>query len=190
MILLLLLFSQVDLKEPDYAVRVFAWEGEPWHSARIVGSGVAISDNTVLTAYHVVKNRASMYTGKTGKMGGAHIISYNDEFDVALLGTHTMIGVKPIALAHANLTQPCWAGGFASEAFLAKKMEHLSLNDKHLWIRSDSRLLTNSGDSGGPVVQDGKLIGLVLGANSDKERVNIYVRCAYVPSFYPWLSRK
>jgi S1-C subfamily serine protease len=138
------------------------------------GTGFAVSESHILTAYHTVSGKEALWVGPVeGKWAKAQLIKSSTELDLALLSAE--IHAKPLSIANWDdvpIGVEAFVIGYPQPTIqgLSKKITQGIVNG----TRSDkesspwSKLFqlsaeVNKGNSGGPVVAaDGSVIGMVL----------------------------
>jgi S1-C subfamily serine protease len=166
------------------------------------GTLVAISDGQglVLTAAH-------LFDGGTGPITvefdghsplGARLLAIDAKLDVAALWIYAPAGIKPVPIAENDpaLGERLEIWGYGPNrfrSFLATVSEPLTIvgdrPDSLIGAQGiENRMVTIPGDSGGPMVQDGELVGVhwgYRGAEDDPRRCVHAVGCHELRS---WLQ--
>jgi hypothetical protein len=142
-------------------------------------------EGVVLTAAHVVEDRKGPITVEffDGQISGARLLAIDPKLDVAALVIYAPRGIEPVPVATANpeLGQKVeiWGYGpkkFRSFAALVSRPIVLTGDAPETLIGArgvDKGEVTIPGDSGGPMIQDGKLVGVhwgYRGAAADPRR--------------------
>jgi S1-C subfamily serine protease len=137
--------------QPDYIVResIVRVEGD-----NIIGSGVIIGTNRILTAAHVIEELDEIFVVVNGKRIKATVVSVQAKLDLALLLVPTG-DVEPLNLLVGSL-QPeddVWAMGYAlGDRLVAMAGEYKGSYDRKLY----SSASVNYGQSGGGLVSCSK----------------------------------
>lgn len=160
MLLLLLVCGQISLEQSDAqkaTVIISTISGNNTYS----GSGVVIeSGDRVLSCNHILHSDTPRVKFFDKRVINATIIFNDKDLDFSILSIAAQPDITPIKIADEfRLDIECESWGYAPRHFWSKK--HTVHNDG--WFKST--VFPCSGDSGGPVVQDGKLIGIILGIN-------------------------
>lgn len=136
------------------------------------GSAVLIDKNKVLTAFHVVKGKHSVFALCGEKLVELRPIAFSPQLDLAVAEYTQDCDIKPITLAKENPPIPAdiyaigYPGGFG---FMVTKgvVSSYTLDDERiLCMWSDVKVWY--GNSGGPVINNqGELVGIILALSSD-----------------------
>ena len=168
----------------DAVVKIYAvsnsWDyGEPWQMAgqeSCSGSGCIIAGKRILTNAHVVGDQTFIQVRKAGdpRKYTARLESVAHECDLALLRVDEASffeGVEPVQIGElAALKDEVAVYGFPMGGDKLCITEGVVSRVEHsLYYHSYARLLTcqidaaiNPGSSGGPVIKDGKLVGVAF----------------------------
>lgn len=144
------------------------------------GTGTVVctdrSGSTVLTAAHIVRGAQSV----TVYNRPARVLAVDDKLefgrDIALLHVPGLHGLRPIPVATTSLTagRTVRLWGFGSESQRGY-FDAPALSDA--WVKAVAR----EGDSGGPVVADGAIVGVINGVSNDGQTV--ITPCHHVREF-------
>lgn len=144
------------------------------------GTGTVVcadrSGSTVLTAAHVVRGAQSV----TVYDRPARVLAVDDRLasgrDIALLHVPGLHGLRPIPVATTSITagRTVRLWGFGSESERGY-FDAPALSDA--WVKAVAR----EGDSGGPVVADGAIVGVINGVSNDGQTV--ITPCHHVREF-------
>ncbi|KAK1442160.1 trypsin-like serine proteases domain containing protein [Babesia gibsoni] len=181
-----------DSTDPNYA--------QPWQMRRqlkSIGSGFAIGGRLVLTNAHCVswQNRCLLRKhGSTVKYPG-RIIEIGHECDLALLTVDDEAfweGVHPLELGEVpNLHDAVTVVGYPTGGDnLCITSGVVSRVDVNTYAHSNFRLLCaqidaaiNAGNSGGPVLKDGKVIGVAFQAYDEAQNIGYIIPTCIVRQF-------
>jgi S1-C subfamily serine protease len=168
----------------DAVVKIYtvsnSWDyAEPWQMSgqeSCSGSGCIIANERILTNAHVVENQTFMQVRKTGdpKKYTARLEKVAHECDLALLRVEDKSffgGIVPVEIGElAQLKDAVAVYGFPIGGDKLCITEGVVSRVEHsTYLQSHARLLTcqidaaiNPGSSGGPVIKDGKLVGVAF----------------------------
>jgi len=151
---------------------------EPWNSSmrRSTGSGAIIKGNRVLTNAHVVANHTFIEVERYGqrKRYIAKVISVSHQADLALLKVEDKTffsGVKPLTFGTLpNVEQKIVVYGYPmGGSTLSATIGVVSRVEHHRYAHSGESFLAiqvdaavNPGNSGGPALSAGKIVGVVM----------------------------
>lgn len=168
---------------PDYRA---PWNGG--HTTAGTGTGFLIGDNKFLTNAHVVSNSRLVYVKKVNnpRPYKARIVHIAHDCDLAMLELDdpaAFVGVKPFDLGNIpklNTTvivvgYPIGGERISVTRGVVSRIDfrpysHSSV-DYHLTIQIDAAI--NFGNSGGPVLQDGKVVGVAFQGYSGAVAQNV-----------------
>lgn len=173
--------------------QLYAIQGATVPIATDIGTGTAfaVSDNnTLLTAYHVVKGAKKVYASYVSGDVSIEVIDMDPSLDLALLRIS-----KP-TMSHLKLTdqydvgEPVYLNGYPGNAFNAGQASlssgiisrllnnsDLRLNDKKTpvgleLVQTDTA--TNPGNSGGALVSECGVVGVMVSVSSSDDILNQY----------------
>jgi len=190
---------------------------EPWssHVEEFSGSGCIISGQRILTNAHVVTDATYVEVLKNGetKRYEAEVLSIDHEADLALVkvkdksffeGTKSLdIGKLPELQKEVNVYGfPMGGDTLSITKGVVSRIEHQSYahsNKMLMAIQIDAAI--NYGNSGGPALADGKVIGLVMQGNSYGEGLGYIIPASVINHYlddmkdekydgYPYLGLK
>jgi len=178
---------------PDYR--------RPWQTKgtrTITGSGCIIEGNRILTNAHVVSDQTFIQVKRNGdpKKYIAKVDAIGHECDLAVLSVKDaqfFNNVQPIQFgALPNLRDSITVIGYPQGGNkLSTTVGVISRIELTSYSISSRRLLTvqidaaiNSGNSGGPVVQDGKLIGIAMQAFTRGQNIGYIIPMPIVRHFF------
>jgi S1-C subfamily serine protease len=180
---------------PDYE--------QPWQTlgaAPSTGSGAIVKTPQglhILTNAHVVEDATFIEVRREGQARKtvAKVVSYGEACDLALLSVEDPAffeGVKPIPIGKLpSLGDPVTVLGFPIGG------EHLSVTEGvvsrielTMYVQNERNLLSvqidaaiNAGNSGGPVVVDGKLVGIAFQSLEEAENIGYVIPTPVVQHF-------
>jgi S1-C subfamily serine protease len=186
--------SQTDVDIGSAMVKIYAVNGklqclDPWNilkKNKVRGSGFIIKGNRILTSAHVVANLnlKSLEVQKYGesKKYKGRILYISYEADLALLTVDNkefFLNVKPIELGNLpEVQQNVLIFGFPEGNELTVNKGILVRIKHQIYKHSNSSFLAGEiyapvspGNSGGPVIIDGRAVGLIMQA---KKSENLY----------------
>lgn len=172
----------------------------PWQRAGAdlsTGSGVILEGNRILTAAHVVEGAVSIEVKRTG-MGDRFVATaafVGDDCDLALLTVEdprVFDGVEPLRLGDMPAVQdPVKAYGFpVGGETISVTSGILSRVEVSTYAHSFEDLLLaqidaplNPGNSGGPVVADGALVGIAVQSLAEGESIGYMIPVPIIRHF-------
>ncbi len=137
------------------------------------GTGWLAAASKVVTNHHVISGCRGLRVQSPRGAGGARLVGYDRDNDLALLDVPTLADVKPATLratGSATLGEPIMFAGFPLRAFVSDEL-HVSTGIVSALAgpKGDRRYIqlgaaVQPGDSGGPVMDgSGQVIGVVTG---------------------------
>ncbi len=180
---------------PDYE--------QPWQTlgaAASTGSGAIVTTPQglhILTNAHVVEDATFIEVRREGQTRKtvAEVVGYGETCDLALLSVDDpefFEGAKPIPIGELpSLGDPVTVLGFQIGG------EHLSITEGvvsrielTMYVQNERNLLSvqidaaiNSGNSGGPVLLDGKLVGIAFQSLEEAENIGYVIAAPVVQHF-------
>ncbi len=175
--------SDADIR--NAVVKIYTVSSEPYYfnpwmtlpASSVNGSGSVIQGNMILTNAHVVANHTFIEVWKYGdsKRYNARILYTSHESDLALLTVDDKefySGVKPLELGDLpDIQQEVTVLGFPGSETLTITKGTLANIEHREYTHSSSFMMAGQllasikpGNSGGPVVLNGKLAGVVMQA--------------------------
>ncbi|TFH24244.1 MAG: trypsin-like serine protease, partial [Myxococcales bacterium] len=174
--------------------------GSPWQSAGVArynGSGVVIEGNRILTAAHVVAHHVEVSVKRQGttRRHAARVTFSGDACDLAILEVDDesfFAGVKPLQLGELpRLGDSVTAYGFplggesiSITAGIVSRLEigvYSHSGEELLQAQVDAAL--NDGNSGGPIVAGGELVGIAAEVLESAENVGYVVPVPIIEHF-------
>ena len=164
---------------------------QPWTSSigNSIGSGCVIKGNRILTNAHVVTNATFIEVLKNGdtKKYQAEVLSICHDCDLALLEVkdkNFFEGTKPIEIdGLPKLEEEVAVYGYpeGGETLsitqgVVSRIEHqvyVHSLQRHLAIQIDAAV--NPGNSGGPVIANGKLVGIVMQMRKSSQNIGYII---------------
>ena len=172
----------------------------PWQIAgyeQSTGSGCIISDNRILTNAHVVSNAAYIEVQRNGVPGKhkAEVLAISHEADLALLRIGEPVffeGVEPVEFGELpelldNVSvygYPEGGSGLSVTRGVVSRIE--VTNYVHSWLSFLSLQIDaaiNSGNSGGPVIKNGKIIGVTMQSMQEAENIGYIIPTPIIEHF-------
>lgn len=172
----------------------------PWTKAqaqKISGTGVLIEGNRILTNAHVVNYQSSVYiqAHQSSKRQKATVLAVSPEMDLAVLTVkddqffdeHPALEINPEIPKLKDVVTvygfPIGGEQLSITEGIVSRIESASyaLDGFGLRIQVDAAL--NPGNSGGPAVADGKLLGLVFSGIRSAENIGYLIPAEEVVTF-------
>ena len=172
---------------------------EPWNSSMSssTGSGAIIEDGYILTNAHVVANQAFLEVQRYGqrKRYIAKVYAVSHQADLALLKVEDkdfFEGVKPLTfgtLPHVEQKivvygYPMGGNTLSATIGVVSRIEHHAYahsGESFLAVQVDAAV--NPGNSGGPALSDGKIVGVVMQLMSKSQNIGYLVPVNMVQHF-------
>lgn len=197
-------FSEMEYRTKQAIVKIYTvakipnYE-EPWSSSlqRSSGSGAIISGNRILTNAHVVANNTFIEVQRYGdrKLYLAKVINVSHQADIALLKVEDQKffeGIKPLELGDLPYIEqkvvvygfPMGGKTLSATTGIVSRIEHNSYahsGESFLAIQIDAAV--NPGNSGGPAISDGKIVGVVMQGISNSQNIGYLVPTDLVKHF-------
>jgi S1-C subfamily serine protease len=182
----------VTKREPDFF--------RPWTKAspsKVSGSGAVIAGNRILTNAHVVMYASEVFVQlrQGGDQHTAKVIAVAPGMDLAvieLVDPKPLEGIPALELAD-ELPQPKSqvsvygypTGGddLSITDGIVSRIEFTSYNFGAAGVRIQVDAALNPGNSGGPAVQDGKIIGLVFSGIREAENIGYLIPTEEIQTF-------
>lgn len=192
------------IEQAVVSVQVTAQRGDwytPWQRrqpVQLIGSGFLIGRGTVMTNAHVVSDARQILVRRNGDSTPyvAHVAHVAHDSDLALLRVEDEAfdaGVTPLRLGDLpNLRTRVRTYGFPAGGERISRTEGVvsriefvtyvhSGADAHLAIQTDSAI--NLGNSGGPVMQEGRVVGVAFQANPELNDVGFFIPTTVIKRF-------
>ncbi|WP_457605238.1 PDZ domain-containing protein [Nitratifractor sp.] len=179
------------IKTPSYQT--------PWSSSikQVSGSGAVISGGRILTNAHVVANRTFIEVQRYGdrKRYIAQVEAVSHQLDLALLRVRDprfFEGIEPLKLGTLpQIEQRVSVYGFpmggdtlSVTAGVVSRIEHqqyVHSGESFLAIQIDAAV--NPGNSGGPAISDGKIVGVVMEGIQKAQNISYLVPTVMIRHF-------
>jgi S1-C subfamily serine protease len=173
----------------------------PWDTSRVVessGSGFVVDGGLVLTNAHVVSDSRLLmiYLNNDPRPHEAQVEQLGHDCDLALVRPRdpgALQGVPPLKLGGLpvlgslvdTLGYPAGGTDISLTRGVVSRIEgqvyvHSGI-DSHLAIQTDAAI--NPGSSGGPVLQDGRVVGVAFQNNPSLENVGFFIPMEVVQRF-------
>ncbi|MCK9223831.1 MAG: serine protease, partial [Candidatus Muirbacterium halophilum] len=175
----------------------------PWDYSNVsggTGSGVVLGEGRILTNAHVVSNSKYLYIKRNEDPYEypAKIVHIAHECDLAVLDVtdnreefykkiaFAELGVSPQLREKVNTVGYPKGGSKISvtEGVVSRIEYHIYVHDgasKHLAIQTDAAI--NNGNSGGPVVKGGKVVGIAYQSRTDGQNIGYFIPLFVVERF-------
>jgi len=172
---------------------------EPWASSirQSTGSGTIIDDNYILTNAHVVANETFLEVQRYGqrKRYIANVVFVSHQSDLALLKVKDkgfFEGVTPLTFGALPKVEesivvygyPMGGSTLSATSGVVSRIEH------HWYAHSGERCLAiqidaavNPGNSGGPALSNGKIVGVVMQVITNSQNIGYLVPVSMVKHF-------
>jgi S1-C subfamily serine protease len=183
-----------------YTVSAEPFYHEPWTNDLTQyssGSGCVIKGNRILTNAHVISDQTFVQVSLYGKPEKypAKIIAVSHESDLALLTVDDLSffdGVKPLIIGKLpEIQQDVIVYGFPEGGETLSVTKGIVSRIEHSqYVHSQLKLLSaqidapiNAGNSGGPVLIDGKISGVVMQGIDDSQSIGYMVPAPIIKHF-------
>ncbi|MFT7824743.1 MAG: serine protease [Sulfurimonas sp.] len=172
---------------------------EPWSSSmrRSTGSGAIIQGDYILTNAHVVANQTFLEVQRYGqrKRYIAKVHSVSHQADLALLKVEDesfFTGVKPLTFGTLPQIEekivvygyPMGGNTLSATIGVVSRIEHhryAHSGESFLAVQVDAAV--NPGNSGGPALSDGKIVGVVMQVIRSSQNIGYLVPVSLVEHF-------
>ncbi len=172
---------------------------EPWNSktSRASGSGCIIEGNRILTNAHVVANHTFLEVKRYGttKRLQAKVLFVSHQADLAIITVDDEAffkGVKPLDFDALPFIQqkvtvygfPAGGNTLSVTTGIVSRIEHrryMHGSEKFLAIQVDAAI--NSGNSGGPAISKGKIVGVVMQSMTKSQSIGYLVPVTMIRHF-------
>ncbi len=179
------------VKNPNYSI--------PWSSSiqQVSGSGAIIEGDRILTNAHVVANHTFIEVQRYGERRRyiAHVEAVSHQLDLALLKVEDPAfyqGITPLKLGELpQIEQKVSVYGFpmggdtlSVTAGVVSRIEHqryVHSGESFLAIQIDAAV--NPGNSGGPAISGGKIVGVVMEGISKAQSISYLVPTVMIRHF-------
>ena len=196
-------FKRADIR--DAMVKIYTVKNEPdqlnpWSSKgpkSTSGSGCIIEGRRILTNAHVVSDQTFVQVRRhgTSEKLTARVVAVAHEVDLALMTVDDgafFEGVKPLTIGELpDVEEKVVVFGFpqggdtlSTTAGVLSRIEHQRYAHSRLsFLAGQIDAAVNSGNSGGPVVCDDKLVGVVMQMRKDAQSIGYMVPVPLVRHF-------
>jgi len=173
-------------------VQSVPFEGMPWVKVvetGVTGSGFLVSNKRILTNAHVVSNQTVLQVVFNGgvKKYPARVVAVSHEADIAILSiddntffedtTPLILGELPELQDEVSVYGfPEGGDSLSITQGVVSRIEHSAYvhsSKKLLSVQIDAAI--NSGNSGGPVISDGKVVGIATQTLQDSENIGYII---------------
>jgi len=168
-----------------YSVKAAPDFANPWavHATiSTVGSGCILKDHHILTCAHVVANQITVEVRRNNQTQhvSARVVQLSHDADLALLSVedkHFFDGVEGLDFGELPRPQqkivtygfPTGGDTLSSSEGITTRFEHqIYLHSSLFLLAGQVDATIDPGDSGGPVVVDGKIVGIIMQRNSER----------------------
>jgi S1-C subfamily serine protease len=187
----------VTKRSPDYF--------RPWTKAppeKVSGSGVVIEGSRILTNAHVVLYASQVFvqTRKGGDQLNAKVTAIGPGIDLAiveLLDPEQLKDMPPLPLAEelpelksrvSVYGYPTGGDDLSITDGIVSRIEFTSYNYGAAGVRIQVDAALNPGNSGGPAIDDGKIVGLVFSKIAEAENIGYLIPPEEIRSFLSDMS--
>ena len=139
--------------------------------ARTVGSGAFVDDDLVVTAAHTLRGADTVTVDVAGRKLDAEIVAFDPELDLAYLRVDGVGAPRPMRVAAGDVggRAAAWAVRDGEPVRLdVELVRRIRLETDDIYVEGETvrpayelRADIEPGDSGGPVVADGDVIGVL-----------------------------
>lgn len=182
----------VTKREPDYF--------RPWTKAspsKVSGSGAVIAGSRILTNAHVVMYASEVFVQlrEGGDQHTAKVVAVAPGMDLAVVELEdpsVLADVKPLDLADelpepkSQVTvygYPTGGEDLSITDGIVSRIEFTSYNLGASGVRIQVDAALNPGNSGGPAIQDGKIIGLVFSGIREADNIGYLIPTEEIQTF-------
>lgn len=171
----------------------------PWTKAqatKVSGSGVVISQNRILTNAHVVTYESSVYVQghQSSKRQKATVLAVSPEMDLAVLTTdEAFFQNRPtleVATEIPKLKEVVTVYGYpiggeqmSITEGIVSRIESVAYALDAFGLRLQVDAALNPGNSGGPAIADGKILGLVFSGIPNAENIGYLIPAEELQTF-------
>lgn len=199
------------VRPEDSVVQVFAQQRRPdvhrpWAKGaphEVSGSGVVIEGNRILTTAHVVEysSEIQVQANESGDRISGKVLAISYGLDLALLSLedNTFFASHPplprsTALPHikdAVLVCGFPVGGstLSTTKGIVSRIEFVPYEDSTSGIRVQLDAAINAGNSGGPALAGGRMIGLAFGRLANAQNIGYITPCEEIQLFLDGVAR-
>ncbi len=176
-----------------YSIRRAYSLSSPWKrgtSSNVSGSGVVIASNQVLTNYHVVAATTDIsisLNGQSDRLSGTvEAIAPGIDLAVITLDEPLPDSVKPLEIATATpksgskiqvFGYPKGGESLSVTEGVVSRLEHVRYKYRTCGLRTQIDAPLNNGNSGGPMIASGKVVGIARGGLSSSNDIGYAIPC-------------
>ena len=150
------------------------------------GSGFGVNSHILVTNYHVVENMKSIFIKIGDSYSHATIKSFDKGLDIAILKVDSIIGACEVYNDIKNVGDDVIAYGYpnidiqgqsikATKGIISSKFGY---QDNVITYQIDAAI--QHGNSGGPLVSDNKVVGVVVSMLENAQNVNFAIKSIFV----------
>ncbi len=182
----------VTKREPDYF--------KPWNKAapeKVSGSGVVIDGRLILTNAHVVMHASQVFVQmrRGGDQMNAKVKAIGPGIDLALVElvepeklkdvpALQLVDELPQLKSHVSVYgYPAGGDDLSVTDGIVSRIEFASYNFASAGVRVQVDAALNPGNSGGPAVNDGKVVGLVFSKINEAENIGYLIPTEEIREF-------
>lgn len=171
----------------------------PWQQsvAQVTGSGLVISGNRILTNAHVVANFTYVEVRRNGEARRfrATVDNICHEADLALLTVDDpdfFAGITPLSFGGLPRVQeevlvygfPTGGDTLSITRGIVSRVEHVRYSHSSLFfLGGQIDAAINRGNSGGPVLADGKVVGVAMQGRTDADNIGYLIPVPVIEHF-------
>ncbi|MEL6110865.1 MAG: serine protease, partial [Planctomycetota bacterium] len=176
-----------------YSIRRSHSLATPWKrltASTVTGSGVVLSPTRVLTNHHVVASTTDVsisLDGQSDRLSGT-VFASSPGLDLALIELEEPLSEEIVPLQVAEATP---AAGDKIQVFgypkggdslsitegVVSRLEHVRYRYNTFGLRTQIDAPLNSGNSGGPMIADGKIVGIAFSGLSSSNDIGYAISC-------------
>ncbi len=161
------------------------------------GTGFLIDADRILTNAHVVRYGSQIYVtpNQSGEKLEATVEAISHGLDLAVLkleNADLVAGLKPLEI-DSNLTPlrsevsvygfPIGGNQISITKGIVSRIEYAELNSEQLGLRAQIDAATNPGNSGGPAISNGKVVGVAFSGVANADNIGYLIHSIEVIGF-------
>ena len=176
-----------------YSIRRSHSLATPWkrlNASTVTGSGVVLSPTRVLTNHHVVASTTDVsisLDGQSDRISGT-VYASSPGLDLALIELEEPLGDEIVPLEVAEKTPeagdkiqvfgyPKGGDSLSITEGVVSRLEHVRYRYNTFGLRTQIDAPLNSGNSGGPMIADGKVVGIAFSGLSSSNDIGYAISC-------------
>lgn len=176
-----------------YSIRRGYSLSSPWKrlsAKEVSGSGVVISTDTVLTNYHVIFASTDVsisLNGQSERLSGV-VEAFDAGLDLALVRLDDPLpeDIRPLAIGERTppsgtkiqvFGYPTGGQSLSITEGVISRIEHVDYKYRSSGLRTQIDAPLNSGNSGGPVISNGLVVGITFGGLSSGNDIGYAIPC-------------